>query len=462
MPVSPAHVEGWVASLDPRCCCGSCSAYHATCSLRRRSSGCAFLLQATGIACAPAWAPVPANPLQEPCRAASPTRPETRRPAPPLWRPRTTGSGRCRRPRHRGAVARPLSASSPSTPAAVPPLPPDGPCPHCHTVPEGRSRGDTREHRASRFRRGATLTTCARPPVADDERRTIGRARPSQWPTNQPLPSSKVHLLPLRLVVARSGAEDSPSSPTIPSARRVSSPGGRARPPASPQHTKHTPPPPAPSRERRAATAASAGTAAPLPTHPPYFHQGDRGSTRPPAQGRRVSSSPSSSLVLFLQELLYFIRLPYRATLCGAACRGVSRVVPGLAPPSPPRSRCGLPLEPRRDIRLRPVHLRACRCRPDHRLPPPRQPTRRRVTAVVECASKRRGLASAAWFASAVLLPPSGRLFSFAGFVRRRCATWRRRESSRLRLRCDPVLREEPRSAHTRGACRTARLRVRG
>ena len=129
------------------------------------------------------------------------------------------------------------------------------------------------------------------------------------------------------------------------------------------------------------------------------------GSTRPPAQGRRVSSSPSSSLVLFLQELLYFICLPYRATLCGAACRGVSRVVPGLAPPSPPRFRCGLPPEPRRDIRLRPVHLRACRCRPDHRLPPPRQPTRRRVTAVVECASKRRGRASAAvyaWFASAI------------------------------------------------------------
>ena len=148
--------------------------------------------------------------------------------------------------------------------------------------------------------------------------------------------------------------------------------------------------------------------------------------------------------------------------LCGAACRGVSRVVPGLAPPSPPRFRCGLPPEPRRDIRLRPVHLRACRCRPDHRLPPPRQPTRRRVTAVVECASKRRGLASAAWFASAVLLPPSGRFFSFAGFVRRRCATWRRRESSRLGSRCDPLLREEPRSAHTRGACRTARLRVRG
>ena len=177
-------------------------------------------------------------------------------------------------------------------------------------------------------------------------------------------------------------------------------------------------------------------------------------------------------------------------SLCGAACRGVSRVVPGLAPPSPPRCRCGLPAEPRRDIRLRPVHLRACSCRADHRLPPPRQPTRRRVTAVVECAgkrrgrpdhrlpplrqptrrrvtavvecaSKRRGLASAAWFASAALLPPSGRLFSFAGFVRRRCATWRRRESSRLDSRCDPVLREEPRSAHTRGACRTARLRAR-
>ena len=178
------------------------------------------------------------------------------------------------------------------------------------------------------------------------------------------------------------------------------------------------------------------------------------GSTRPPAQGRRVSSSPSSSLVLVLQELLYFIRLPYRATLCGAACRGVSRVVPGLAPPSPPRCRCGLPAEPRRDIRLRPVHLRACRCRPDHRLPPPRQPTRRRVTAVVECASKRRGLASAAWFASAIWP-----LCSFASFVRQVCATLLRRESSRLDSRCDPVLREEPRSAHTRGACRTARLR---
>ena len=106
-------------------------------------------------------------------------------------------------------------------------------------------------------------------------------------------------------------------------------------------------------------------------------------------------------------------------SLCGAACRGVSRVVPALAPPS----------------------------------------TRRRVTAVVECASKRRGLASAASFASAGLLPPSGRFFSFAGFVHRRCATWLCRESSRLGSRCDPLLREEPRSAHTRGACRTARLR---
>ena len=141
-----------------------------------------------------------------------------------------------------------------------------------------------------------------------------------------------------------------------------------------------------------------------------------------------------------------------RCGLCGALCRGVSRVVPGLAPPSPPRCRCGLPAEPRRDIRLRPVHPCACRCRPDHRLPPPRQPTRRRVTAVVECASKRRGLASAAWFASAGLLPPSGRFFSFAGFVHRRCATWLCRESSRLGSRCAPLLREEPRGGHTRVA----------
>ena len=107
-------MEGRAASLGPRRRLGRHGVYDATGDRCRCRSALASRPTCSSSA------PAPRRRVSN-CRAARPTRSEARRPAPPPWRPRHPGSGRCHRLHSRGRAARPLSASSPSTPAAVPP-----------------------------------------------------------------------------------------------------------------------------------------------------------------------------------------------------------------------------------------------------------------------------------------------------------------------------------------------------